>query len=278
MLILLHLAQTAFAGACCVGTTSTLPIMVGECEHAIAGISVGSEMTVGHWTADGKLVKNSIQETNSKALVGGGYRFNRNLQVGFRAPFLLNHRASDSLSGWGGGLGDINFGVTYDPYDEAVTQHAVPTMTLGFTGATGQDWTQGGGQLGEGVTGLEASSIDGAVSLERTIAKYPWSLSGGLNWGIGSNNPHRTVLVAGGIGMYFGNSWSALGTLDWSHSWYKVSDTAFTNQTKTGIRIVHGKALNWRWWLDFRSGLPIVKLGHSSNITISSAVGFAKVW
>ena len=51
------LPGSAEAAACCVGATSALPTRVGECEKAVAAVSMLHERTSGWWDATGQLTE-----------------------------------------------------------------------------------------------------------------------------------------------------------------------------------------------------------------------------
>ena len=56
-------AAPAWAGACCVGATGTIPARLGECERWLAGVGLQGEAVVGQWSSDGSLSASSLRES-----------------------------------------------------------------------------------------------------------------------------------------------------------------------------------------------------------------------
>jgi len=265
-----------------VGSTAAAPARVGECEKAVVALSVTGEVGDGWWDREGALRDSSVREKSGVATVAGGVRLNRQWQVGLAAPLLVNHRASESLSGWGGGVGDVRLSALWDPFEErAVADRLpapVPLFILGTRLPTGRDWTHSSSVLHEDVTGLEQSAVVVGGQLERTLDKWPWSVGATTELGLGSLGLQPLVRTNGSLGRYLGHRWTVIGTLGHQIGWATLEAGGHASaQTWSGVQVVHGSPGRWRAWVGGKAGLPIRGAGVSATRTASVSTGLAVI-
>ena len=269
-------APQAWSAACCVGTTSTIPTRVGECESGTIGIALAGEFSTGRWDRSGALATNTLADNGATATVGGGLRLGDHWQLGAAVPVRVNQRVGDEEQVWGGGLGDAEASVLWHPIDESPGRGRppVPIFTLGVRTPTGRAWQESQRTLAEDVTGRGEVSVTLGAGLERTTQNWPWTLT--IASSVATSVHDRTIrpelAVNAGIGRYLGTRWSLYGALSYIVSW----STESTHRTATAVRIVRGQALAWRGWLQVQSDLPIPELGRSNIRHVSTSAG--AVW
>ncbi len=278
--VLLALPTTAWAGACCVGSTSTVPTRVGECERWTAGVSVAAELASGRWDNRGKAVGSSLHEQSIVATVGVGHRLNRQWQLGLQAPARLTHKAAADLSLWGGGQGDLTVSAMWDPAEERPRidgvdwkARPVPIVTFGARLPTGRAWDKADGALMEDVTGRGEVALSVGLRVERTLDKTPWSLgiTGELGQGRGATLGRVDALAT--VGQYFGTRWSVLGTLRHQSTWM----SGHSARTAFGGRVVYGVPRAWRAYAGVEADVPVAGLGRSMMRVVTPGVGVVGV-
>ncbi len=278
-LLALSYGFTAWAGACCVGSTAANPARVGECEKSVIALAVGAENTDGWWDRDGELHDSSVRERSGITTLGAGLRVSRQWQLGLSAPARLNHHKSETISGWGGGLGDVRATALWDPTEEKMVAEGwgppVPILTFGLRLPTGRDWTESSGILHEDVTGLEQPGLVTGAAIERTLGKWPWSVGTTAEIGVGST-VQPVVATSGSFGRYLGSRWTVAGTLSHQIGWASLGVHA-SAQTNTGISVIHGSPGRWRGWISAMTGIPHRVAGVSATRKTSLTTGFAVV-
>ncbi len=269
-LLLLALPGEAWAGACCVGSPSPLPMRAGECEQWVLALGVTASHGVGRWDGQGVLAPSSLRQDTLRASVGAAWRWNRTAQINVALPTYLNHRGVGEEVGWGGGPGDLRITGVWDPVLERPGGPPIPVWTLGARLPTGKTWRQSDHPLGVDVTGLPPAVLLGA-SLERTVDRTPWSLGMNLEAGFGKD-ARSAVTASAAVGRYLGFRTTLLGSL--SHTRTLGAPGA---RTRAGVRIVEGRPVSWRAWVGLDADLPVPYLGQDNVQEVSLSVGYAWV-
>lgn len=265
-MIALLLAAVAWAGACCVGSTSAAPTRAGPCEHVVAGVDLRAEASVGRWDAAGALRDSSLAERSGVATLGAAWRWDRRGQIGLTVPVWLTYKAADALAGWGGGPGDLRVAASWDALPEG--SHGGPVLSAGIRVPTGRSWREAHGHLLEDVTGQPGAAALAGAAWERTLGSVPWSV------GLGAELGEDPVVTAGvGVGRYLGSRWTVLATLRHTQTWAGAPAA----RTTAGARLIAGRRLAWRAWLGFEADLPVPLLGWSSMRSIAASGGVAAV-
>jgi hypothetical protein len=267
----LLLCGRARAGACCVGTTSTVPTRLGEGEHWLAGVGVKAERALGLWDSSGAVTDISMTDEALIATLAAGWRWSPRGQVFATLPTRLNHRAAGDIDEHAAGLSDLRLGVTLNPVAESVTGHRpVPMITLGARLPTGEDWTDSQDALQTDVTGLVGPAVIAGVTAERTEGKTPWSLgvdaeAGGSGTALGGS---------AAIGRYLGTRWSITGGLRTSAT---LAGGSTTTRTNTGLTLTRGQALRWRAWISADTDVPLDGLGRGTTRQAHVGLGAAVI-
>lgn len=274
----------AAAAACCIGSTSTVPTRLGECERASVGLGLKAQQLVGVWDRAGSSAPSSLSETTFTMGLAGALRIDRRLQLALQAPFLANHKQAGPSDAWGGGFGDVTVGALWDPVEETVDPDAlslpVPVVGLGVRAPTGRSWEQSDSALLEDVTGSGHPALTASLQFERTMDRVPWSLSAQGEVAAAHGGEASSVMRYDfAVGRYFGTGWSALAMAGHQRARATLSDASTaSSSTEVGLRVVRGQQRFWRAWAGASLGLPIKGLGHSTGRYNNLAAGFVRVW
>lgn len=282
-LALLALPGGALAGACCVGSISSTPARVGECEHAVAALTASGEHSSGRWDRDGAVQDSSVTERALLATAAFGVRIDRQWQVGGTLPVRLNHHESREQSGWGGGVGDARALVMWDPLEEkprlaSLKATPVPIATLGVRVPTGRDWTRSERALGEDVTGLQPAAVLAGIAVERTLDRWPWSAGIATEVGVAPDSVQPAFVASASLGRTLTPRWTLTGTARHELAWATLeANTPAIRDTTAGAQLVHGRPLGWRAWVGAESAVPIPQFGASASRVASVFTGAALV-
>lgn len=269
-LIGLLLSAPAWAGACCSGTTTTMPTRLGPCEHWVVGLGLGSERSAGRWDSTGQPVASSLMQQSALVTLGAGWRWDRHGQVVLALPGRANHYVAGELVEWGGGVGDVVAQVLWNPWEEP--KAGAPLLSGGARLPTGQPWTGSDSALFADVTGLPGASVLLGAAWERTTGTWPWRL--GLDAGVPVGESSPLLLEASGsVGHAFGTAWSMSAGLDYQQTWAEAE----TRRTSASLVGVYGVRLRWRAWAGARADLPVPGLGLDNPRLISGVAGVAIV-
>lgn len=263
------LVSQAFAGACCVGSTSIQPTRLGECEHVAAAVAVEGRVDFARWKLDWMVAGASPQSRSLETSVAAGWRWSRSGQVQVRVPLRYQSLDAGSLHAEGGGVGDLAVGVVLDPFEEGT--HGTPVFSVGARMPTGRDWTDVADPLQAGVTGLPGLGVSFGAAWERTLTKSPVAISaaGEINAGatpemltvsasVGRTvTPRLTTAVALREQVTFG------GDVLW--------------KTTVGGRILAGRPLRHRASLALDADVPVAYLGRSAPIGVVVSAGWALI-
>lgn len=282
----LWLSQPAHAGACCVGSTSTVPTRLGECERGMAGLALGVERSYGQWSSAGQVTASSLQDDALVATLAGAWRWDRKGQIGLSLPARLNRKATDTTEAWGGGAGDLRVLGTWDPLNEWArggeqAPLPVPILTGGLRLPTGTSWQEADGALLEDVTGLPGPAAVLGVSIERTLDRTPWSLGVESELGTVAHDDGRHLHPGFygwlNVGRYLGTRWSVSGTLAHQESFAVGEPGSRTARTSLGARVTTARPLKWRAWAGGDADLPIPGLGRANLQRVQLGLGLALV-
>lgn len=269
---LLLAASVAQGGACCVGSTGSAPVGLGECEHVVVGIYGGPQAIIGRWDASGRARDSSLGEVGATGGVAVGYRWNRNMQVGFDLPAMWTRREVDKASESGGGVGDAGFRFTWDPKEEGAGP--VPVLTLGARAPTGRNWTEAALPLQSDVTGRQYPSLQAGLSFDRAFRR-PWSVA--VSTAIAFGREPSTLVFAGTYGKYL-DAWTVVGSV--AHEFGFVPGagaSALSQRTSVSGRVVYGKRLKFRTWGEVGADVPLPYLGVAANQSAHASAGVALV-
>ena len=267
--------RAARAGACCVGSTSATPAILGECERVAVGVIAGAERSVGRYDAEGRLATSSLEETALTGSLGLAARWARWGQVALTLPGRYTWRAAGELTDRGGGPMDAAVVAVIDPLIEvgaAPGSFGLPTpvLTLGARAPTGRSWEASSGVLQADVTGATDPAALVGLTLERTLGQTPWSLGWSAAVPLGDDGVELAASAM--VGRYVGPAWTVMGAA--RHAW----EPAFgTRLTTVGARVVHGRARAWRVWGALDGPVPVPALGRAADLSVAGSAGFALV-
>lgn len=277
--MLLALATTlAHAGACCAGSTTTTPAMLGECEGWLVGLGVSGEVSAARWDHRRALADSSLAERAGLASLVAGGRWDRRGSVTVELPVRLDHRAAGEVSAWGGGVGDVRALVWWDPFVERPKEDGggpLPWFVAGLRAPTGRDWTEARQPLDADVTGLAGPGLLLGATLGRTLDRTPWTVGLDAEIGLGGEHPQTTLTASGSVGRTLGARWTVLGSA--RHAITASGDDGMAARTAAGARLVLGRPVRWRAWAGAEADLPVPGLGRSAPIAARLGVGAALV-
>lgn len=268
----------ARAGACCVGSVTSVPTRLGECEKVGLGLTVGGEHSQAYYDRDGVVQHSSLTQQALLATVGAGVRIDRRWQVGLTAPARLNRYATESTRAWGGGPGDARVVALWDPLEERprgseTPALPVPLLTAGLRVPTGRAWTESDAPMGEDITGLEQPAVLVGASIERTLDRWPWSLGTTAEVGV-VPGVQPTVQTIGTLGRTLGAKWTVVGSGRHTLSWASLEPgVRAVHSAHVGGRIVHGRPVRWRVFTGAETSLPVDHLGAGAALQTTVTAG-----
>lgn len=268
MSLALLAGAAAWAGACCVGSTSAVPTRLGECEKVLFGTAVSVEDGGARWDAEGRVVASSMRDQAVVTNLAGAWAWDRKGQVGVLVPLRAQRRVAPGLSGDGSGVGDLRLLATWDPVTErprgAARALPVPVFTGGLRLPTGTDWTESSDPLLADVTGLPGGALVGGVALERTMGRTPWSLGVQEELGRVGGAWSPTTRVQGMVGRYIGRRWSVAAT--GAHQRTAEAPGLQSVRTRAGVRVAVGVPVRWRAWIGAEHDVALPGLGRDAAV------------
>lgn len=272
---------SAWAGACCVGSTSVVPARLGECERAVVGLSTVAQRSVGRWDSTGQLSPSSLQDDALTTELIGGWRWNRKAQLGLSVPMLINRKGLGEDEVWGTGLGDARISGLWDPRDElprgveGIRALPVPIFQAGLRLPTGRTWEEAEGALFEDVTGRPGTGLVLAAGLERTLDRTPWSFNLGGELAPDGEHLHSVLALDASLGRTLGRSVSVSARASHQQTRIHGQDGGTTRRSSVGISAVHGVPLHTRSWIALDADLPVPGLGQNNLRAVRAGVGLA---
>lgn len=174
-------ATTASAQACCAGAGAVTPARLGVHDDALIGAQLRVASVFGSYDATGAYVPAPAEarELDLEEDLFGAVRLFRRGQLGALLPIVQTHRKTARRSETGGGFGDINLSVRYDPLYAGESRY-VPgvALLLGVTLPTGTPVEAAVKPLATDATGLGAVQATGGLALEQAFGPWLLSLSG----------------------------------------------------------------------------------------------------
>lgn len=282
---LLIAPAAAEAGACCMGATTTLPARVGPCEKGIALVSVVGEAAIGRWDNATRSRPTALRETGVLTTVGLGVGLTRRWQLGATLPGRWNQRRIGDQQSTGLGFGDVRvqaLHVLREGRPRVMDTPARPDVLLGFglRLPTGRSWHRSDDALLADVTGLPGPAGTFFLGVEQTTTgDLPWFV--GLSGEVGGlrRQVFGLFTATGGVGQYLGNQWTILGLLSHTATIGAFQDAlGHAAATTAGLRVVTGRTLAWRGWINLSVDLPIPGLGRDRQQLFVGGGGIAAVW
>lgn len=276
MLGLLAAASVAWAGACCVGSTTTVPARVGECEKAVAGVGVAVEHGAARWDGDGAITRSSLVEDAVVTTLAAGWSWDRKGQLNLTMPVRSQWRRAGDLSSAATGTGDLRATALWDPFTETPrggdgAALPVPVLTAGVRAPTGRSWEEASDPLMADVTGLAGPAVILGAQLERTLDRTPWSIGVFEELGTTDQGLHPTTRVLGTLGRTLGSRWSVVGTAQHLRTGDGQGEAA--SRTSAGLRATVGRRMAWRAWAGLDQDLPLAGLGRDNPLLTRAGVG-----
>jgi hypothetical protein len=271
----------AGAGACCVGSTSSAPSAVGECETWTLGLGATGEARLARWDGEGQVTADSLEEQALVSTLGAGYRWSRSAFATLDLPWRLSHRAAGELDAVGQGFGDARVTLVWDPLEETPPGSGrlpPPVLRLGARLPTGRAWDASEDALAADVTGLPGAAVTGGVALQRSMGQVPWSLGVSAEVPVGVEGAPSLLSAAGSLGRYLGSYWTVTGSLRYERTLALYGGGAWsTARTTAGLRVIHGRRMAWRAWAGGGLDLPVASLGLENPVMASASAGFMVV-
>lgn len=175
-LALLVAPARARAQACCAATGAVTPARLALHEDALAGLQAKASSVLGSFDAAGRTLSSppGASELDFEEDLFCAVRFLRRGQAALLVPLVETRRASQGLSEFGGGLGDVNASVRFD-FFLAGASRVVPGVAIlaGLTFPTGKPPDAAGlGPLATGATGIGAWQGNVGLAVEQVFG--PW--------------------------------------------------------------------------------------------------------
>jgi hypothetical protein len=169
----------ASAQACCAGAAAVTPGRLQLHEDELVGVQAKAGDVFGSYGPDGAYISSPAgdSEYDFEEDLFGSIRFLRRGQASLLVPLVETSRTEQGLSGFGGGLGDINLSARYD-FVLAGESLYVPGVALlvGVTFPTGMPPDASGvGPLATGATGIGAYQGNVGVAFEQVYG--PWLIN-----------------------------------------------------------------------------------------------------
>lgn len=289
-LLLLGSMSSAWAGACCVGTTSSQLGRLGPCEKVAAGLGYSLEALLGSWSNRGELRGPGDDRRLTHSLIGLiALRPDRRFQFGLSMPFLLQGKQLGAKGGVGGGPGDMNLWLSVEPFEDLGARRAPPVPMFGLQVRlpTGIPLDRAPGMTGAGATGAGHLALGPGLRVEKTFAKGALYLAGEAMFSL----PRPDALAAPLPGV----AWSASAS---GAFFVRADRTVSLSGGMTGISpaLSHGRPTGrashepWlglgltvtprrghRWTFGLRHGLPVPALGRNQEGTLLFSVTGTRV-
>ena len=168
--------RDAAAQACCAGSGAVTPGRLALHESALVGTQLKAGAVFGSFDSAGRYVPAppGASELDFEEDLFGAVRVLDRVQVALVVPLVETSRTAGGLSEFGGGLGDVNLSVRYDP-TLAGASRVVPGVAVlaGLTVPTGKPADAPGlGDLATGATGIGAYQFSIGAAVEQSFG--PW--------------------------------------------------------------------------------------------------------
>jgi hypothetical protein len=202
LLLTFTVPGSAFAQACCAGSSALTPARLGIHEDAAVGLILKGTGILGGWDGQRNYFVEPAGDAEFDAELDlvGTLRVLGDGQVTLLIPFLKTWRQASGFSEWGGGIGDINLSARYD-FTHAGQYSVLPGMAvlLGITFPTGRAPESASNLLATDATGVGAFQFTGGLALEQSFGHFLVNLTGLVGW----RTPRSVLGVEETLGVQF---------------------------------------------------------------------------
>ena len=280
--------RRARAQACCVATGLTTPARLRLYEDGAVGVQTRIRSVLGSFDARGNYVPAPAgdHELDAEEDLFVAKRFGPHWQISLQVPFVQTARSAGSVSGWGGGLGDVSANARWDVLI-AGDRPGQPGIALlaGVTPPSGRSQDASSDPSNTAATGTGAWQGNLGLSVEPVFGRWFASVSAWVGQRTSTTEPivetfapTFTQLLEGGytfvdnrsIGgflqaMQQGNARDARGSVAGSAVGLFTGGVAF---------IWPFGSDEWRLQSSAAADLPLDNLGrnHSTGVSVTAAV------
>lgn len=277
------LSAPAWAGSCCGGSTPLLPARVDRTESALIGTTVDASFGLARWDATGHAQPLSVQEQALTVTALAGWRWDPKGQLSLTMPLVINHRATEVMDTWAARPGDLRVTALWEPVLEGrrtgrPSGAPVPGFTFGVRAPTGSPWWASRDPLGADITGGRDVGLSTSFVVQRTTDDIPWSLSAGVELGVGKQTLTPTLHAGAGVGGLIGERWTLSGTLLFEDTWNR-GPSGWTSawHTSAQLQATYSVFRAWRVWGAISADLPAPGLGREHMVEGHAVMGVAWV-
>jgi hypothetical protein len=177
--------RTARAAACCLSSSAFGNGRLAPWEHSAISLGISTSPVLGRWDAAGGFRSNDpdFAENEWRLQLSALIALHQRLQLSGRVPVVLTVREAQGERAAGGGLGDSQLGLRFEP----IFQGEYPflpelALNVGLTLPSGRlaDGSAPASQLGTEVTGRGAWVLSAAATVELARAFWFVQASGGV--------------------------------------------------------------------------------------------------
>lgn len=203
---LLH-ASDAWAQACCAGPGAVTPARLGVHEELLVGVQARLAWQLGTHDVHGRFVATpeGAREVDAEQDVIVAARVLRRTQLALLLPLVETHRRASGRSSTGGGIGDPNLSVRWDPL-LAGESSIVPGIGLlaGVSLPFGRTAEDAKRPMATDATGIGAVQAQAGLALEQALG--PWLV------GVSTVFAHRAPRTVGTATIALAPQWTFLGS------------------------------------------------------------------
>jgi hypothetical protein len=297
--VVLLTSRPALSQACCAGASTLTPARLTAIEDAAVGVQLQFTYNTGSFDANRNYVPNppGAGEQDFAENVFGTIRFLKRGQFSLLVPFVQTRRTYPGPPGepgtteFGGGIGDINFGVRWDFLLAKETQYWPGVAVLaGLTVPTGKAPDQlSPGESSTQATGIGAFQATGGLALEQAYGHILVNLTGLI-----TQRFERHVM---GVTETLGPQFSGLAAVGWAFHFdqgiaiilsYSGEGNAILNsqsqpgsgREETNLGISGGTPLweDWRFQGSVTDTLPVSGTGRGQPIGINFSASILRAF
>ncbi|MFO7157133.1 MAG: hypothetical protein DIU72_011020 [Pseudomonadota bacterium] len=168
-LILALLPEPGHAQACCAGAAAGQLGRLALHEEALVGLDLRAERTLGSFDDDGAYRPYGSDVFLFQQSLLGTLRLGERAQVGTVLPLVQNYASTRRESGFGGGVGDVQFAARYDFSFAGQSLHTPGLAALGGVSLpTGRALEETTHPLGVDATGRGGARAWGGLAVEQS--------------------------------------------------------------------------------------------------------------
>jgi len=286
--------RAAAGQACCVGTGLVTPARLRTFEDRAVGVQMRARSVMGAFGGSGSYAASGVgnRELGFEEDLFGALRLGSHFQIAVWAPFVQTSRAAGSLSGFGGGLGDVAASARFDavnagergrwPGVAIIAGLSLPTGRPLDEADTDDPLSASGTGTGsfEGTVGLALEEIIGSgfVSMTGWVSKRSARAAAGVEQ---SFAPRLSALVSGGYTFGHDITVGAFASLlrqgDNSDANGAIANSGVSLATAGGAVAVPFWQL-WRLQTTLFTDLPIAGWGRNQTAGFGGTVAIIRFW